>query len=81
MLYQSSRDHCTEEVLDSFLRLTNYLVSHPVGTSLIRNVFDCVLFNPSLWIYSPYKVRTTASRAAVSNHVAAWIDMYESMCI
>ena len=60
VLYQSSRDHCTEEVLDSFLRLTNYLVSHPVGTSLIRNVFDCVLFNPSLWIYSPYKVRSTA---------------------
>ena len=56
---QSTRDHCTEAVLDSFLRLTNYLVSHPVGSNLIRNIFDCVLFNPSLWIYSPYKVSST----------------------
>jgi hypothetical protein len=56
ILFQSSREHVTRDVLESFLKLTNYLVNLPTGGPLLKHLFDHILFNPSLWIYSPVDV-------------------------
>ena len=53
---QSSRQHVTEDVLDCFLKLTKYLVNLPIGGPLLKHLFDYILFNPALWIYSPVDV-------------------------
>jgi len=53
---QSSRQHITDDVLDSFLSLTRYLVELPAGGQLLKHLFDHILFNPSLWIYSSVDV-------------------------
>ncbi len=53
---QSSREHVTEEVLDCFLKLTKYLVNLPNGGPLLKHLFDHILFNPALWIYTPVEV-------------------------
>ena len=55
--FQSSRQHVTEDVLDCFLKLTKYLVDLPTGGALLKHLFDYILFNPALWIYSPVAVR------------------------
>ncbi|CAD5116250.1 DgyrCDS5159 [Dimorphilus gyrociliatus] len=57
LLEKSQREHLTEDVLDCFLNLTQYLVVQPTGGPLLRHLFDHILFNPALWIYSPYKVQ------------------------
>ena len=57
ILLQSSRQHITDDVLDSFLSLTRYLVDLPSGGPLLKHLFDHVLFNPALWIYSSVDVR------------------------
>ena len=56
LFLQSSREHVTAEVLQSFLQLTKYLVNLPTGGPLLKHLFDHILFNPSLWIYSPFEV-------------------------
>ena len=56
---QSSRQHITDDVLDSFLSLTRYLVELPAGGQLLKHLVDHVLFNPSLWIYSSVDVSIT----------------------
>jgi hypothetical protein len=53
---QSSRQHITDDVLDSFLSLTRYLVDLPSGGPLLKHLFDHILFNPALWIYSSVDV-------------------------
>ena len=53
---QSSRQHITDDVLDSFLSLTRYLVDVPASGQLLKHLFDHILFNPSLWIYSSVDV-------------------------
>ncbi|XP_055616828.1 neurobeachin isoform X21 [Toxorhynchites rutilus septentrionalis] len=59
MLQRSSRDHLTSEVLGSFLSLTKYLVTCLSANSdlLLKQLLDHVLFNPSLWIYTPATVQ------------------------
>ncbi|XP_055302293.1 neurobeachin isoform X1 [Sitodiplosis mosellana] len=69
MLQRSSREHLTLEVLSSFLSLTKYLVTCLSANSdlLLKQLFcfsfltwqllDHVLFNPSLWIYTPANVQ------------------------
>jgi len=49
-------------VLDSFLSLTRYLVELPAGGQLLKHLFDHILFNPSLWIYSSVDVGVTSPR-------------------
>lgn len=69
MLYlQSSREHVTEEVLDCFLQLTKYLVELPTGGPLLKHLFDHILFNPALWIYSPVKVKLNANSGHLLTH-------------
>lgn len=55
--FQSSREHITPEVLNSFLKLTQYLVKLPAGGTLLKHLFDHILFNPGLWIYASVEVR------------------------
>ncbi|XP_031629560.1 neurobeachin isoform X7 [Contarinia nasturtii] len=69
MLQRSSREHLTLDVLSSFLSLTKYLVTCLSANSdlLLKQLFcfsfltwqllDHVLFNPSLWIYTPANVQ------------------------
>ncbi|XP_055302314.1 neurobeachin isoform X15 [Sitodiplosis mosellana] len=59
MLQRSSREHLTLEVLSSFLSLTKYLVTCLSANSdlLLKQLLDHVLFNPSLWIYTPANVQ------------------------
>ncbi|XP_058063473.1 neurobeachin [Anopheles bellator] len=69
MLQRSSRDHLSLDVLGSFLSLTKYLVTCLSANSdlLLKQLFcfsfltwqllDHVLFNPSLWIYTPATVQ------------------------
>ncbi|XP_055712585.1 neurobeachin isoform X8 [Phlebotomus papatasi] len=59
MLQRSSREHLTLEVLGSFLNLTKYLVTCLSANSdlLLKQLLDHVLFNPSLWIYTPANVQ------------------------
>ncbi|XP_055390068.1 neurobeachin isoform X2 [Condylostylus longicornis] len=69
MLQRSSREHLTLEVLGSFLNLTKYLVTCLSANSDLllkqlgfcfhykEKLLDHVLFNPSLWIYTPANVQ------------------------
>jgi hypothetical protein len=54
--FQASREHITPEVLDAFLKLTAYLVELPTGSTLLKHLFDHILFNPALWIYATVEV-------------------------
>ena len=58
LLEKSSREHITLEVLNSFLKLTQYLVRLPTGGTLLKHLFDHILFNPGLWIYASVEVQT-----------------------
>ncbi|XP_013420037.2 neurobeachin [Lingula anatina] len=58
LLEKASREHLSEDVLNSFLKLTKYLVGLPNGGPLLKQLFDHVLFNPALWIHSPVAVQT-----------------------
>lgn len=55
---KSSRDHVTVKVLDSFLKLTKFLVqmSNSNGTILLKQLLDHILFNPAIWIYCSVEV-------------------------
>ena len=51
----------TCEVLDAFLKLTTFLVNLPTGGALLKHLFDHILFNPALWVYSPIQVHPSLS--------------------
>ncbi|KAI8508856.1 hypothetical protein Bbelb_139550 [Branchiostoma belcheri] len=55
LLEKATRKHITIQVLDSFLQLAKYLASLPTGGPLLRNLLDHILFNPTIWIYTPAK--------------------------
>ena len=57
LMEKASRNHVTEEVLNAFLQLTKHLVDLPTGAPLLRHVFDHILFNPALWVYTPVQVQ------------------------
>ncbi|XP_064086341.1 neurobeachin-like isoform X2 [Macrobrachium nipponense] len=59
LLHRASRHHVTMEVLTAFLKLTKFLVTCPNSNSdlLLKQLLDHILFNPSLWIYSPVVVQ------------------------
>ncbi|XP_078683647.1 neurobeachin-like isoform X11 [Branchiostoma floridae x Branchiostoma belcheri] len=57
LLEKATRKHITIQVLDSFLQLAKYLASLPTGGPLLRNLLDHILFNPTIWIYTPAKVQ------------------------
>lgn len=59
LLHRASRHHVTMEVLTAFLKLTKFLVTCPNSNSdlLLKQLLDHILFNPSLWIYSPVAVQ------------------------
>lgn len=56
----SPRVHLTQELLQTFLKLTKYLVTCPSGNTdlLLKQLLDHCLFNPSLWIHTPAAVQT-----------------------
>ncbi|KAL3880049.1 hypothetical protein ACJMK2_032321, partial [Sinanodonta woodiana] len=58
LLEKASRDHITPAVLEAFLKLTEFLVQFPTGTTLLKQLFDHILFNPALWIHSSIEVQT-----------------------
>ncbi len=60
LLGRSSRDHLTLELLQTFLKLTKYLVTCPSNNTdlLLKQLLDHCLFNPSLWIHTPASVQT-----------------------
>lgn len=55
---QANRQHVTPEVLEIFLRLTQYLVALPTGSVILKHLFDHILFNPALWIHASVEVWT-----------------------
>ncbi|XP_076065007.1 neurobeachin-like [Oratosquilla oratoria] len=59
LLHRASRHHITMEVLSAFLKLTKFLVTCPNSNSdlLLKQLLDHILFNPSLWIYTPVVVQ------------------------
>jgi len=61
---QSSRAHITPAVLEVFLKLTDYLVKCPSGGTLLKHLFDHILFNPALWIHSSMEVCTLEAPSA-----------------
>lgn len=60
MLQKADREHVTDEVLAAFLALAKHLVTCPSQNSdlLLKQLLDYILFNPSLWIYTPVAVQT-----------------------
>ncbi|XP_013793166.1 neurobeachin-like, partial [Limulus polyphemus] len=60
LLQKASRNHITEDVLNSLLSLTKYLVTVNNSTTelLLKQLLDHILFNPALWIYTPTMVQT-----------------------
>lgn len=60
VLEKSSRQHINLQVLNSFIKLTKFLVQlpNPNGTILLKQLLDHVLFNPSIWIYCSVEVQT-----------------------
>ena len=59
LLGRSSRRHLTLELLQTFLKLTKYLVTCPSNNTdlLLKQLLDHCLFNPALWIYTPAVVQ------------------------
>ena len=59
LLSKSSREHLTADLLNTFLKLTKYLVTCPTSNSdlLLKQLLDHCLFNPSLWIHTPASVQ------------------------
>ncbi|XP_064636479.1 neurobeachin-like isoform X3 [Lineus longissimus] len=57
LLEKSSREHINGQVLGSFLKLTNFLVAIPSCAPLLKHLFDHILFNPALWIYTSVDVQ------------------------
>ncbi|XP_048774132.2 neurobeachin-like isoform X3 [Ostrea edulis] len=57
-LEKANREHVTPDVLETFLRLTQYLVALPTGSVILKHLFDHILFNPALWIHSSVEVQT-----------------------
>lgn len=59
LLSRSSREHLTLELLNTFLKLTKYLVTCPSSNTdlLLKQLLDHLLFNPSLWIHTPAAVQ------------------------
>ena len=60
LLSKSSREHLTLELLQTFLKLTKYLVTCPSNNTdlLLKQLLDHILFNPALWIHTPANVQT-----------------------
>ncbi|XP_052674845.1 neurobeachin-like isoform X3 [Crassostrea angulata] len=58
LLEKANRQHVTPEVLEIFLRLTQYLVALPTGSVILKHLFDHILFNPALWIHASVEVQT-----------------------
>jgi hypothetical protein len=59
LLGRSSRRHLTLELLQTFLKLTKYLVTCPSNNTdlLLKQLLDHCLFNPALWIHTPAAVQ------------------------
>ena len=59
LLGRSSRRHLTLELLQTFLKLTKYLVTCPSSNTdlLLKQLLDHCLFNPALWIHTPAVVQ------------------------
>ena len=59
LLARSSREHLTADLLNTFLKLTKYLVTCPTNNSdlLLKQLLDHCLFNPSLWVHTPASVQ------------------------
>ena len=55
----SPRVHLTQDLLQTFLKLTKYLVTCPSGNTdlLLKQLLDHCLFNPSLWVHTPASVQ------------------------
>ncbi len=60
LLGRSSRHHLTPDLLNTFLKLTKYLVTCPSANTdlLLKQLLDHCLFNPALWIHTPAVVQT-----------------------
>ena len=56
----SPRIHLTNDLLNTFLKLTKYLVTCPSSNTdlLLKQLLDHCLFNPALWIHTPAPVQT-----------------------
>ena len=50
LLSKSSREHLTLELLQTFLKLTKYLVTCPSNNTdlLLKQLLDHILFNPGI---------------------------------
>ncbi len=59
-LEKASRMHINLKVLDSFIKMTKFLVSfsNPNGTILLKQLLDHILFNPAIWVYCSVEVQT-----------------------
>jgi hypothetical protein len=55
----SPRVHLTSDLLNTFLKLTKYLVTCPSNNTdlLLKQLLDHCLFNPALWIHTPAPVQ------------------------
>ncbi len=64
LLGKSSRSHLTPELLNTFLKLTKYLVTCPSANTdlLLKQLLDHCLFNPALWIHTPAVVQVRRKR-------------------
>ena len=54
------------EVLYAFLKLTKYLVGLDSGAPLLKQLFDNILFNPALWIYSAFDVSLVSTYVLIN---------------
>uniref|UniRef100_A0A7E4V5F5 BEACH-type PH domain-containing protein n=1 Tax=Panagrellus redivivus TaxID=6233 RepID=A0A7E4V5F5_PANRE len=50
VLKHASREHLTHNVLEAFIDISKYLLTCTTGIPLLKQLFDHILFNPTLWI-------------------------------
>uniref|UniRef100_A0A0M3I9Y7 DUF4704 domain-containing protein n=1 Tax=Ascaris lumbricoides TaxID=6252 RepID=A0A0M3I9Y7_ASCLU len=53
VLHEASPRHLKESVLDALFGMAKFLLTCPAGISLLKQLFDHLLFNPQLWIKAP----------------------------
>ena len=44
-------------MLDTFIAMAKLLIASPLGTALVKQLFDYVLFNARLWIHTAAEVQ------------------------
>uniref|UniRef100_A0A1I8I778 DUF4704 domain-containing protein n=2 Tax=Macrostomum lignano TaxID=282301 RepID=A0A1I8I778_9PLAT len=66
-----TKESLTDKVLDEFVKMTKQLAQNKTSVGLVKQLFDHVLFNPTLWIKAPVQVQIRLYKFLATDFVAS----------